>query len=401
MDAYHASGRPGGVRRPGAARAASEGRRAVSGMAVSSQSTAPPWAAAACLRPLHPALLAGAPPTWTASRLVAQPLTIAASLLLAGGIAVAAVGVPLARATPMSGEYTPVALAAPAGGALRQLTFVSAASAADQALLAQLLAAPTVEDEALLASVLSAPAAAPAAIPAVEFAAEPAAAPPAVSFATVNQLPATAFSYTAAAQRLPAITLADQIIPPPAPPRPPAVPAPQPPPPPGYVQPPGYQDGVPFGGQIGAVPAAAPSRPAARPPATRPSRPAAATVYVVRAGDTLSAIALRFYGNARYAPTIWEANYRVIGANPNLLLPGQRLVLPGIAARPAVTTPLPARGPIAQRSFYTIQPHDYLRWIAERAYGNERLWPEIYHVNRTVLGPDPDLIYPGVQLYIP
>ncbi len=381
MDAYHATGRPGSMLRPNADRAAPEGRCAASGMAApfTSRPAAPPWAAAACLRPLHPAPVAGPTPAWAAGRLMAQPLTIAASLLLAGGMAVAAVGVPLARATPAPVAHAPVALAAPAGGALRQLTLVSAVPAADEALLAQLLAAPTAEDEALLASVLRAPAAAaPAAIPAVEFAAEPAAAPPTVSFATVNQLPATAFNYTPAAQRLPAITLADQVIPPP-----------------------GYQDGVPFGGQIGAVPAAAPSRPA-RPAAPRPSRPAAATVYVVRAGDTLSAIALRFYGNARYAPTIWEANYRVIGANPNLLFPGQRLVLPGIAAaRPAVTTPLPARGPIAQRSFYTIQPHDFLRWIAERAYGNERLWPEIYHVNRTVLGPDPDLIYPGVQLYIP
>jgi hypothetical protein len=28
-------------------------------------------------------------------------------------------------------------------------------------------------------------------------------------------------------------------------------------------------------------------------------------------------------------------------------------------------------------------------------------WPEIYHSNRNVLGPNPDLIYPGVRVYIP
>ncbi|NWF81676.1 MAG: hypothetical protein HXY37_16785, partial [Chloroflexi bacterium] len=234
MDAYHATGRPGSMLRPNADRAAPEGRCAASGMAApfTGRPAAPPWAAAACLRPLHPAPVAGPTPAWAAGRLMAQPLTIAASLLLAGGMAVAAVGVPLARATPAPVAHAPVALVAPAGGALRQVTLVSAVPAADEALLAQLLAAPTAEDEALLASVLRAPAAAaPAAIPAVEFAAEPAAAPPTVSFATVNQLPATAFNYTPAAQRLPAITLADQVIPPPAPPRPPAVPAPQPPPP--------------------------------------------------------------------------------------------------------------------------------------------------------------------------
>jgi nucleoid-associated protein YgaU len=122
---------------------------------------------------------------------------------------------------------------------------------------------------------------------------------------------------------------------------------------------------------------------------------------VVRAGDTLSAIAVRFYGDARFAAAIWETNYRLIGANPNAIFPGQRLTLPAVGTRPAPTTPLPARGPIAQRGFYTIQPRDFLRWMSDRAYGNERLWPEIYHANRTVLGPNPDLIYPGVRVYIP
>jgi nucleoid-associated protein YgaU len=123
---------------------------------------------------------------------------------------------------------------------------------------------------------------------------------------------------------------------------------------------------------------------------------------VVRAGDTLSGISLRLYGTTRFAPAIWDANFGVIGSNPNLLRPGQRLVLPRVTAvRPAVPAALPARGPIARQSFYTIQPHDYLRWIALRAYGNELRWPEIYHANRNVLGPDPDLIYPGVRIYVP
>ena len=166
MDAYHATGRPGSMLRPNADRATPEGRRAVSGAVLpTSRTAAPPWAAAACLRPLHPAPVTGPTRAWAAGRLVAQPLTIAASLLLAGGIAVAAVGVPRARATPGPVAHVPVALAAPVGGALRQVPLVSAVSAADQALLAQLLAAPTAEDEALLASVLRAPAAAPAAAP--------------------------------------------------------------------------------------------------------------------------------------------------------------------------------------------------------------------------------------------
>jgi nucleoid-associated protein YgaU len=197
------------------------------------------------------------------------------------------------------------------------------------------------------------------------------------------------------------ISLADNIIPPPPPP-PSTVIAQgqQPPPPAGYVQPPGYQDGVPFGGQIGAVPGSSASRSStARTSTTR----LVASVYVVRAGDTLSSIALRVYGDARRAPSIWEANYRLIGADPNRIFPGQRLTMPGLTTR-AVVRPaelLPIRGSIAQQANYTIQPRDFLRWMAERAYGNEVFWPEIFRANRNVLGPNPDLIYPGVTVYIP
>ncbi len=371
----------------------------IEGLLTTTASTAP-WSAAARLAPQrHPASVRRAPAR-PGARTTSRLLGGAAVILLAGGIAVASVGV-----TPVwaARERMAPTLAAALVPAVRTLADQASAAAADQALLASLLAAPTAEDAAMLASIVAGPAAAPVAFPAFELAEEAApvaARPEPVSFTTVNRLPDAAFAYTPASVALPAITLADQIIPPPPPPAPPAAPAPQPPPPPGYVQPPGYQDGVPFGGQIGAVPPAGPSRPAGG-VVTRPAR-ATAAVYVVRAGDTLSSISLRVYGTTRFAPAIWDANFHVIGSNPNLLRPGQRLVLPRVAAaRPAAPAALPARGPIARQSFYTIQPHDYLRWIALRAYGNELLWPEIFHANRNVLGPDPDLIYPGVRIYIP
>jgi nucleoid-associated protein YgaU len=49
--------------------------------------------------------------------------------------------------------------------------------------------------------------------------------------------------------------------------------------------------------------------------------------YVVRPGDSLSAIALRVYGNAAMWPAIYAANADQIG-NPNLIYPGQALRLP-------------------------------------------------------------------------
>jgi nucleoid-associated protein YgaU len=384
------------------------------GPACSVAPAAPPWAAPARMAPLRGGYRSA--PSWPSAQVAARrPLAIAAALLIAGGVTASSLGAAPVRAAVASGPAA-AAVSAPAGGSLASLRVAKAAPASDSALLARLLAAAPASDVALLSSLIAAPAPAraqPVAFAAVEFASGPAApaAPATVSFNTVVGLPSTAFNYEAAALSLPEITLdAQRITYPPAAPPPPAPPVAvaaqgqQPPAPPGYVQPPGYQDGVPFGGQLGAVPgSSAARRPAGGTSAGTSTRRVVAGSYVVRQGDTLSAIALRYYGNARYAATIWDANYRLIGADPNRIFPGQRLALPGVTVTVGHSTaaPLPARGPIAQRANYTIQPRDFLRWIAQRAYGNEMLWPEIYYSNLNVLGPNPDLIYPGVRVYIP
>ncbi len=50
-------------------------------------------------------------------------------------------------------------------------------------------------------------------------------------------------------------------------------------------------------------------------------------VYEVKPGDTLSAIAQRFYGKASLYPKIFEAN-RDILSNPDLIKVGQKLKIP-------------------------------------------------------------------------
>ena len=50
--------------------------------------------------------------------------------------------------------------------------------------------------------------------------------------------------------------------------------------------------------------------------------------YTVKPGDTLSGIALQFYGNAGRWKKIYDANIAVIGSNPNLILVGQKLIIP-------------------------------------------------------------------------
>lgn len=49
--------------------------------------------------------------------------------------------------------------------------------------------------------------------------------------------------------------------------------------------------------------------------------------YIIRKGDTLSAIAKQFYGNASEYPRIFEANREVI-RDPNLIYPGQKIRIP-------------------------------------------------------------------------
>jgi LysM repeat protein len=62
-------------------------------------------------------------------------------------------------------------------------------------------------------------------------------------------------------------------------------------------------------------------------PGPGPQAAGEATVYEVKPGDTLSAIAQRFYGKASLYPKIFEAN-RDILTNPDLIKVGQKLKIP-------------------------------------------------------------------------
>jgi nucleoid-associated protein YgaU len=61
---------------------------------------------------------------------------------------------------------------------------------------------------------------------------------------------------------------------------------------------------------------------------SRPDTSAKSTNYTVVSGDSLWKIAAHQYGDGDKWRTIYNANKSVIGANPNLIRPGQRLVIP-------------------------------------------------------------------------
>jgi LysM repeat protein len=102
-----------------------------------------------------------------------------------------------------------------------------------------------------------------------------------------------------------------------------------------------------------------------------------ATTYRVAAGDTLSGIAQRFYGNANLYPAIAAANGI---ADPQIISVGQTLVIPD------------------GHHVYTVVAGDTLSAIAQRFYGNANLYPGIANAN---VIPNPDLINIGQVLYIP
>lgn len=87
----------------------------------------------------------------------------------------------------------------------------------------------------------------------------------------------------------------------------------------------------------GAASPAAAAGPAGQtvPAAQAPAAPAAdGTTYTVVSGDSLSKIAKKHLGDANRWRELYEANKGVIGDNPDLIKPGQKLKIPGAPAKP-------------------------------------------------------------------
>lgn len=66
-------------------------------------------------------------------------------------------------------------------------------------------------------------------------------------------------------------------------------------------------------------------------PSPTPSPTPTEQYYTVVAGDTLASIAARYYHDAADWPTIYNANHAKIGGNPNLIFPGEQLIIPPLA----------------------------------------------------------------------
>lgn len=61
--------------------------------------------------------------------------------------------------------------------------------------------------------------------------------------------------------------------------------------------------------------------------------------YTVKPGDTLSDIAARYLGDSALWPVIWQENRDTIGDDPDRIIPGQLLIIPGRVREPQPKAP--------------------------------------------------------------
>ncbi|MCZ6602911.1 MAG: LysM peptidoglycan-binding domain-containing protein [Planctomycetota bacterium] len=135
-------------------------------------------------------------------------------------------------------------------------------------------------------------------------------------------------------------------------------------------------------------------KPVSPPPRqVRPAAPApvGAVVRTVRDGESLWTIAREIYGDGDRWRSIYDAN-RVRISNPDRLVAGTRLVLPG-AQR--TTRPRSARS-----EFYVVRDGDTLYGIARSILGKGVLWEQLLAENRDLID-DPDRLVAGTRLVIP
>jgi nucleoid-associated protein YgaU len=116
-------------------------------------------------------------------------------------------------------------------------------------------------------------------------------------------------------------------------------------------------------------------------------------LYVVRAGDTLSGIAARLWGNAQAWPQLIERHNTFSQTDPRLrTITDPDYILVG----EPIASPSDNRG----GWYYHVQRGDTLWGISARMYSDGRLWPRIAEANTDIV-TDPDLILPGMALHVP
>ncbi len=115
-------------------------------------------------------------------------------------------------------------------------------------------------------------------------------------------------------------------------------------------------------------------------------------IYTVMPGDNLRKIAVKFYSSGDYWRKIYADNASLI-RNPNRIYVGQRLTI-------YLTKDKASTESGEYDNTYRVASGDNLWKIAQRVYGDGRLWRWIYEANRAVI-TNPGKIRGGMLLKIP
>lgn len=118
--------------------------------------------------------------------------------------------------------------------------------------------------------------------------------------------------------------------------------------------------------------------------------------YTVAAGDTLSKIALKMYGNRKFWRKIYADNKDVL-KNPNRIYVGQKLTL---YFDPDETQNQSDADSTVKANTYVIKPGDTLWKIATKLYKKGYYWKNIYEANRKII-KSPEKIRVGQMIELP
>jgi hypothetical protein len=125
--------------------------------------------------------------------------------------------------------------------------------------------------------------------------------------------------------------------------------------------------------------------------------------HVVSDGESFAVLADHYYGSQKYTWVLVEANPEV---DPRRMRLGAKLVIPkrpgaepkvASKARSAAST----KKPSSSSKSYTVASGDTFYGIASRMLGDGSRWPELYELNKTTVGGNPDRLKLGMVLQLP
>ncbi|QDU70995.1 LysM peptidoglycan-binding domain-containing protein [Mucisphaera calidilacus] len=121
-------------------------------------------------------------------------------------------------------------------------------------------------------------------------------------------------------------------------------------------------------------------------------------VHTVKSGESLSAIAQRYYGDRNLWRRIAAANPADVGPDGRIV-PGARLTIPA-AERPVAESRTEPSRPASRPATVRVEEGDSLARLAKRHLGSTDRWDDLYEANRDQLS-SPDRIRPGMVLRLP